>query len=119
VSNSDGLLADLLVELRRLLEEERSILLSGRPERLAGVAMRKLRLAETIESACATPQATPSREALVWLAAYNRGNSVICSALRRQLTRMIDALRQRELHRSYGPDGAETSPAAQHRLGAA
>jgi flagellar biosynthesis/type III secretory pathway chaperone len=119
VSNSDKPLSDLLAELRHILEEERRILLSGRPEQLAGVIARKLSLAERIETADAAPQAIPSPEALVWLATYNRGNSVICSALLRQLTRTMDALRRRELHRSYGPDGTEASPAPQNRLVAA
>ena len=88
-------------------------------ERLAGVVERKLRLAETIEHECDTPQAAPYREEILWLAGYNRGNSVICSAVLRQLTRTLDALRRRELHRSYCPDGAEASRSAQHPLGVA
>jgi flagellar biosynthesis/type III secretory pathway chaperone len=119
VSNSGELLADLVAELERLLEEERAILLSGRPERLAGVAERKLLLAEAIESVRDTPQMAACREAVLRLATYNHGNSVICSALLRQLRRTMDALRRRELHRSYRADGAESSPAAQNRLGAA
>jgi hypothetical protein len=37
----------------------------------------------------------------------------------RQLTRTLDAMRRRELHRSYCPDGAEASRSAQHPLGVA
>ncbi len=117
--NSAEPLAELLSALRHLLEEERSVLLSGYPERLAGVVERKLRLAETIEHECETPDAAPYREEILWLAGYNRGNSVICSAVLRQLTRTLDALRRRELHRSYCPDGAEASRSAQHPLGVA
>lgn len=119
MSNSGEPLAELFAELRRLLEEERSVLLSGHPERLAGVVECKLRLAEAIESAGATPRTALDREEILWLAGYNRGNSVICAALLRQLTRTLDALRRRELHRSYCPDGAEVSPSAQHPLGVA
>ena len=116
--NSAEPLAELLSALRHLLEEERSVLLSGCPERLAGVVERKLRLAETIEHQCETPHAA-YREEILWLAGYNRGNAVICSAVLRQLTRTLDALRRRELHRSYCPDGAEASRSAQHPLGVA
>ncbi|MGC2200781.1 MAG: hypothetical protein WA633_11635 [Stellaceae bacterium] len=113
-------LSAMLAELRQILEEERSVLLSGSPERIAGVVDRKLALADMIEKESEKPGALPpSVEALSWLARYNRENSVICSALLRHLTDTVDKLRQRDLHRSYGPDGTETSPSAQNPLGAA
>jgi flagellar biosynthesis/type III secretory pathway chaperone len=118
--NSDVTLSALLSELRDLLEEERRILLSGRPAQIAGVVERKLELAEEIEAACTAPGAAPPDvETVVALDSYNRGNSVICSAMLRHLTRTLDRLRRRECHRSYGPDGAEHSPPAPSRLGAA
>jgi hypothetical protein len=84
------------------------------------VVERKLALAEMIETECANPaDAPPNVETLGWLDRYNQENSIICSAMLRQMTRTIDKLRQHELHRSYGPDGAETSPPAQNPLGAA
>jgi flagellar biosynthesis/type III secretory pathway chaperone len=120
LSNSGERLSDLLAELRDLLEEERRILLSGSPERIAGIAERKLLLAETIESASKKMGTEPpSTETLAWLELYNRGNSVICGAMLRHLTRTLDKLRQREFHRSYRPDGAENSPPGQNPLGAA
>jgi flagellar biosynthesis/type III secretory pathway chaperone len=120
MSNIARTLSDLLFELRAILEEERRILLSGSPARIAGVVERKLRLAEAIETACDLPDsAPPSVETVISLDRYNRGNSVICAAMLRHLTRTLDRLRQRECHRSYGPDGAEHSPPAQSRLGAA
>ncbi|HEX3522202.1 MAG TPA: hypothetical protein VHT52_08960 [Stellaceae bacterium] len=113
-------ISTLLAELRQVLEEERAALLSGRPEPLSRVVERKLALAEMIETECANPaDAPPNVETLGWLDRYNQENSVICSAMLRQMTRTIDKLRQHELHRSYGPDGAETSPPAQNPLGAA
>ena len=120
MSNPTDKLSHLLAELRCLLEEERTILLSGSPERIAGVVERKLAVAERIEGACNLPGAVaPSRETLIWLERYNRGNSVICATMFRHLAQTLDKLRQRELHRSYGPDGAESSPPTQSRLGAA
>jgi flagellar biosynthesis/type III secretory pathway chaperone len=113
-------LSAMLAELRQILEEERSVLLSGSPERIAGVVDRKLALADMIEKESEKPGALPpSVETLSRLARYNRENSVICSALLRHLTDTVDKLRQRDLHRSYGPDGTETSPSAQNPLGAA
>jgi flagellar biosynthesis/type III secretory pathway chaperone len=113
-------ISTLLAELRQVLEEERAALLSGRPEPLSRVVERKLALAEMIETECANPaDAPPNVETLGWLDRYNQENSIICSAMLRQMTRTIDKLRQHELHRSYGPDGAETSPPAQNPLGAA
>jgi flagellar biosynthesis/type III secretory pathway chaperone len=110
----------LLAELRQILEEERTILLSGGAEQIGGVVERKLALAEIIESEFAAPGAIPpSVETLSWFERYNRGNSVICSAMLRHLTEAIDRLRRHELHRSYGPDGEENSPPTQNPLGAA
>jgi hypothetical protein len=71
-----------------------------------------------IETEC-TAAVPPNLGTLGWLARYNQENSIICSAMLRQMTRTIDKLRQHELHRSYGPDGAENSPPAQNPLGAA
>jgi len=113
-------LSVLLAELSQILEEERTVLLSGRPHRITSVVQRKLALAEIIERQCELPTSEPpSTEVLVRLARYNRENAAICSAVLRHLTNTIDVLRQRELHRSYGPDGAEHNPAAQYPLGAA
>jgi len=113
-------LSVLLAELRQILEEERSILLSGNPERITGVVERKLLLAEMIDREAEIPgTAPPSVAILTWLDRYNRGNSAICSAMLRHMTQAIDKLRQHESHRSYGPDGAENSPPAQNPLGAA
>jgi hypothetical protein len=120
MSNLAGTLSDLLSELREILEEERRILLSGSPALIAGVVERKLRLAEAIETACKVPGAVPpSVAAVISLDRYNRGNSVICSAMLRHLTRTLDRLRQCDCHRSYGPDGDELRPPAPSRLGAA
>lgn len=120
MTTSSGELSALLAELRQILAEERGILLSGSPDRIAGVVERKLALADMIESACAAPGTTaPSIETLISLDRCNRENSVICSAMLRHLTRTVDRLRQHELHRSYGPDGAESTPPAQSPLGAA
>src|SRR6516162_4776616 len=92
-------LAILVAELGEVLEKERAALLSGAGESLTGVVERKLALAEKIELECANPaQVLPSREILIWLNRYNQGNSIICSALLRQMTRTIDKLRQNELH---------------------
>jgi hypothetical protein len=113
-------ISTLLAELRQVLEEERAALLSGRPKPLSRVVERKLALAEMIETECANPaDPPPNVETLGWLDRYNQENSIICSAMLRQMTRTIDKLCQHELHRSYGPDGAETSPPAQNPLGAA
>ncbi|MBV8118482.1 MAG: hypothetical protein JO081_00905 [Alphaproteobacteria bacterium] len=120
MSNSSQPLLQLLAELRDLLEEERSVLLSGSPERISVVVARKLALAEMIERARQTSSATPpDLETLKALERYNRGNSIICSAMLRHLTRALDKLRQREVHRSYRSDGAENRPPVQSPLGAA
>jgi flagellar biosynthesis/type III secretory pathway chaperone len=120
MSQSDRTLSELLSELREILEEERRILLSGNPARIAGILERKLRLAEVIETASKLPDAVPPGiETVVLLGRYNHGNSVICTAMLRHLTRTLDQLRRRDCHRSYGPDGAEHGPPAPSRLGAA
>lgn len=110
----------LLGELQQVLEEERSVLLSGQPQRIAGTVERKLRLAEAIERAWTDAgPALPARQTVVRLERLNRGNAVICSALVRHLTRTLDRLRGPESHRSYRPDGGEAQPPAASRLGAA
>ena len=120
MTTSDNQLSDLLAELRQILEEERGVLLSGSPERISGMAEHKLLLADAIERKCNAPgTVAPNLETLAWLSRYNRGNSVICSAILRHLNQAIDKLRRRESHRSYGPDGAENNPAASNPLGAA
>jgi flagellar biosynthesis/type III secretory pathway chaperone len=120
MTNPSTRLAELLGELRQILEDERSILLSGNPARITVVVERKLLIAEMIERECKMPGvAAPSVETILWLDRYNRGNSVICSAMLRHLTQTLDKLRQRESHRSYGPNGMETSPQEQNPLGAA
>jgi flagellar biosynthesis/type III secretory pathway chaperone len=117
---SDDDLSVLLTELQEVLEEERAVLLSGRPERMSVVVARKLGLAQQIERASELPgSVTPSAAILTRLSRYNRENSVICSAILQHLTNAIDRLRRHELHRSYGPDGTEQSSAAQNQLGAA
>ena len=120
MTNPSTRLTEMLGELRQILEDERSILLSGNPARITVVVERKLLIAEMIECECKMPGvAAPSVETILWLDRYNRGNSVICSAMLRHLTQTLDKLRQREAHRSYGPDGEETSPQEQTPLGAA
>ena len=113
-------LSPLLEELKRVLEEERQVLLAGHPERITAIAQCKLTLAEVIEEEAAQPGVSPPNlEMLASLARYNRQNAVICSALLRHMTQAIDRLRQHEPHRSYKPDGSESSPPAPHTLGAA
>jgi flagellar biosynthesis/type III secretory pathway chaperone len=115
----DGISA-LLAELRQVLEEERAALLCGDLGRLTGAVDRKLALAETIENEYpANAAVQPSSATLHWLYRFNQGNSIICSAMLRHLTRTIDKLRHQQPHRSYGPDGAESSPSVQKPLGAA
>jgi flagellar biosynthesis/type III secretory pathway chaperone len=120
MANAGETLAELLSELHATLEEERRVLLSGRPAPIAEIAERKLRLAERIEAASGLAGAgSPDAQTMVALDRYNRGNAVICAAMLRHLTRTLDRLRQCDCHRSYGPDGAERGPATQGRLGAA
>lgn len=113
-------LASLLDELRRVLEEERGILLSGVPARLQQVTTQKHALAEAIEDAT-RPGTTPLPDLhlLKTLARYNRENSVICHAILRHMTAALDRLRQNELHRSYRADGTEQNPPSGRLVGAA
>ena len=113
-------LAALLDELRLALETERLALLSGRPARVDAAVHRKLALADAIERA--TPagcRPAADRRLLLALSRYNRENFVICSAILRHMTLALDRLRQREPHRSYGPDGSERNPPSQRLVGAA
>jgi flagellar biosynthesis/type III secretory pathway chaperone len=113
-------LAVLLDQLRQLLQDERAILLTGSPEQISAMAEQKLALAEMIERESAFPGTVPPDvDTLTWLARYNRENAVICSTILRHMTQAVDKLRQHEMHRSYGPDGTENVPPAQHTLGAA
>jgi flagellar biosynthesis/type III secretory pathway chaperone len=120
MQQSDDRVGALLRELERVLEEERGILLSGHPERLAPAVERKLQLAQQLEIACAKAGVPrPARQAVRRLDQLNRGNAVICSAVLRQLTHTLDRLRRGDCHRSYRADGGETNPPAAGRLGAA
>jgi flagellar biosynthesis/type III secretory pathway chaperone len=120
MATANDSLPTLLGELKRVLEDERQILLAGNPERITAIAQCKLTLAEVIEEEAALPGSPiPSIETLTWLARYNRQNAAICSAMLRHLTQAIDRLRRHEPHRSYKPDGSESSPPAAHTLGAA
>ncbi|HTT78240.1 MAG TPA: hypothetical protein VMF86_01035 [Stellaceae bacterium] len=110
----------LFAELQQLLEEERTALLGGNPERIIAAAGRKRELADRIETHAALPAtAAPPPETLARAARYNRDNSVICAAMLRHLTEALDKLRRSEPHRSYRPDGSERNPPARHTLGAA
>jgi hypothetical protein len=110
----------MFAELQQLLEEERSALLGGSPDRIIAAAERKRALAEMIETQAAQPGAAPPEiDALARIARYNRDNAVICSAMLRHLTQALDKLRRHEPHRSYRPDGSERNPPARHTLGAA
>lgn len=110
----------LIEELRQALETERGLLLSGSPDAINAMAQRKMALAEAIERESAgLAGVLPSAELLAKLARYNRENAVICAAMLRHLTAALDQLRQRDVHRSYGADGAELSPPGQRPLGAA
>jgi len=110
----------LFAQLQELLEEERTALLAGEPERITVVAQQKRALADAIEETAA--QSTPAwlnPEELRRLARYNRENSVICSAMLRHMTEAIDKLRRYEPHRSYRADGTERAQAVRNTLGAA
>jgi len=120
MADSSNTVSALIAELQQLLEEERSILLSGNPGQITGVVARKLVVAEKIDDECQkSGSAAASAEALIALDRYNRGNSIICSAMIRHLSQTIDRLRQRECHRSYTSDGAENAPLTPNPLGAA
>ncbi|MGH6989196.1 MAG: hypothetical protein ACREFD_02230 [Stellaceae bacterium] len=113
-------LPDLLQDLRAALEAERKALLSGNPARVDAAVACKLALADAVERA--TPAGLRPEVAdrtLMELARYNRENHVICSAILRHVTAALDRLRQREPHRSYGPDGSEQNPPNQRFVGAA
>ena len=60
MTNPSTRLAELLGELRQILEYERSILVSGNPARISVVVERKLLIAEMIERECKTPSLTVS-----------------------------------------------------------
>jgi len=113
-------LSALLGALRRVLEEERRTLLSGMPARLPAVTQRKLDLANAIEQET-RPGTTPIADLneLKALARYNRENSVICNAILRHMTGVLDKLRQRDPHRSYRADGSEHNPPSSRLVGAA
>lgn len=120
MTTNEASLPVLLDRLRQLLEEERGLLLSGSAEQITATAQRKLKLADEIERACAKlGSAAAETETLTRLARYNRENSVICNAILRHMTAALDKLRQRDPHRSYGPDGAELNPPSHRPLGAA
>jgi flagellar biosynthesis/type III secretory pathway chaperone len=113
-------LATLIDQLRSVLEDERSALLSGTAEAINAVAQRKLLLAETIERTTAIPGTPrPGPAQLVALARFNQENAVICDTMLRHLTAAIDRLRRQDPHRSYKSDGSEQSQSAKHALGAA
>jgi flagellar biosynthesis/type III secretory pathway chaperone len=116
----DAKLTDLLDDLRRVLEEERSTLLSGMPARLQVVTQRKLDLADAIEQATRPgSSALADLNQLKALARYNRENSVICTAILRHMTSALDRLRQSDPHRSYRADGSEHNPPGGRLVGAA
>jgi hypothetical protein len=113
-------LASLLDELRQVLELERQTLVTGNPETINAITLRKLALAEAIDAAWhSEAEGRPSRELLVWLDRFNRENAIICAAMLRHLTLALDKLRSDTPHRSYGPDGAEQNGTVPQALGAA
>lgn len=120
MTNPPAPLADLLDEMRVVLEEERRTLVGGNAAAINAVTERKVALSDDIERAVVVPgAATPDIENLARLARYNRENAIICNAMLRHLTAALDRLRRIDLHRSYNPDGSEQRPAARHALGAA
>jgi hypothetical protein len=52
MADSNNTVSALIAELQQLLEEERSILLSGSPGQITGVVARKLVVAEKIDTEC-------------------------------------------------------------------
>jgi flagellar biosynthesis/type III secretory pathway chaperone len=113
-------LATLLDELRRVLEEERGILLSGVPARLQQVTAHKHSLADAIEDVTRPGTSPlPDLHELQALARYNRENSIICHAILRHMTAALDRLRQNDPHRSYRADGREQNPPSGRLVGAA
>lgn len=113
-------LAAVLDELRRVLEDEREILLSGFPARLEEVIQHKHALADAIED-MTRPGTTLLLDLhqLQALARYNRENSIICNAILRHMTAALDRLRQNDPHRSYRADGSEQNPPSGRLVGAA
>jgi len=119
-ANTSEHLADLVEELREVLEDERQALLSGTAEIINAVTYRKMLLADRIEQATVLLGATrPGRDVLAPLMRYNQENAVICAAMLRHLTAAIDRLRRHDPHRSYNADGSEQTRSARHALGAA
>lgn len=113
-------LAELIDELRDILEEERRTLLSGKPETISAVTLRKMLVADLIDQTTLAPGAgRPDPSVLRPLARYNQENAVICAAMLRHLTAAIDRLRRQDPHRSYNSDGSEQSRSSRHVLGAA
>jgi flagellar biosynthesis/type III secretory pathway chaperone len=113
-------LAELIDDLRAVLEEERQALLSGTPERIGVVTQLKSMLADLIDQATLVPGTKrPDSDLLRPLARCNQENAIICAAMLRHLTAAIDRLRRQDPHRSYNPDGSEQLRASQHALGAA
>jgi flagellar biosynthesis/type III secretory pathway chaperone len=113
-------LAELIDDLREVLEDERRALLSGTPATIGAITQRKVQLAELIDQATLAPGTQrPDPALLAPLARYNQENAVICGAMLRHLTAAIDRLRRQDPHRSYNSDGSEQSRSSQHALGAA
>ncbi|HXC26343.1 MAG TPA: hypothetical protein VNV38_00105 [Stellaceae bacterium] len=113
-------LADLVEELRDVLEEERRALLSGTPAVISAITQRKMLVADLIDQATLIPGTPrPDPRLLQPLARYNQENAVICAAMLRHLTAAIDRLRRQDPHRSYNQDGSEQNRSSQHALGAA
>ena len=112
--------AELLDQLRAVLDVERRALLAGSAEEIAAAARHKLDLAERIERRCTPADLSPAdRESLAALERHNRENGAICSAMLRQLADALDHLRAHELHHSYTSDGSEQRRPPPHPLGAA
>jgi flagellar biosynthesis/type III secretory pathway chaperone len=113
-------LAELIDDLRDVLEDERQALLSGTAEAINSATQRKIAVAERIEQAITVLGAPrPNAALLVPLLRYNRENAVICSTMLRHLTAAIDRLRRQDPHRSYTADGGELTRSSRHALGAA
>ena len=113
-------LAELINELRDVLQRERQALLSGIPGTIHTVTQHKMLVAELIERATTVPGAVrPDPDVLRPLARYNQENAVICATMLRHLTAAIDRLHRQDAHRSYNADGSEQNRSARHALGAA
>jgi hypothetical protein len=120
IANAAAHLADLIEEMRDVLEDERRALLSGTAEAINTTTRRKMLVADMIEQATTVlGAARPDPAMLIPLMRYNQENAIICATMLRHLTAAIDKLRRRDPHRSYKPDGSEQTSAAQHALGAA